>query len=249
MANPFFGVAKALKNRLFPDRNGPAGLQFTFPFRTNAVTLFEYQLQLQPVKLEWITGAFIDNATNAQPFNLLIGETGQQISIPANSQGFVELLGLNSDKVSITGRSTGNVDVNVTFTNYVPLSGTVIWSVLDPSQIIGTITVAGTVTALPTMSDSIDRSATVAAANVAQSLMAANPARKLFNIMNPYANANLANGGILTVSFSASKVYGQVGGYDIAPGGSFNMSGFGMPNEQIFIAATDAGAVVSAMEI
>lgn len=249
MPNQLFGVAKSLANRLFPDRNQPAGLEFTIPFNSNAVTSFTYQLQLQNVKLEWVTGAYIDNSANAQPFNMTIGETGQQITVPARNQASIELLGLRGDKLSFAATSTGNVDVKVIFLNYVPSSANSIWSVLDPATVVGTVTVNGTVTALPVVSAYIDRSLTTGALNTPQSLMGANAARRTFNIHNPYANSAKANGGVLTVAFGAGKTYGQAGGFDVAPGGSFPPPGMAVTNQQIFISATDATCVVSAFEI
>jgi hypothetical protein len=58
MANQIFGTAQKVRNREFPKTNNPAGLRFTFPFNTFAITSYEYQLQLQPVGLEWITGCY-----------------------------------------------------------------------------------------------------------------------------------------------------------------------------------------------
>lgn len=236
-------------NRTFPATNKPSGLRFLFPFNSDAVTNYNYQLQLQPVKLEFITGCFIDNSLNAQQFQLIMTDTGQKVTVPAYSQGFFELLGLSSDKVSIQGITTGNIDLTVTFLNYVPVSGTLIWSVIDPGTVIGAITVNGAVTAYPSASDSVDRSKSIAAANTPEQLMPANGSRRTANIFNPFANSALTNGGVLTVSFGTAKTYGQSGGYDIGPGGSFSLDGFGIPSEIVYISSTDAGAVVSAYEI
>jgi hypothetical protein len=243
------GTAQPLVNRYFPDKNKPRGLRFTFPFLDQAITQFEYQLQLQPAAMEWISGVFIDNSANQQQFQLLIGETGQRVTVPGYSQAVFELFGLLTDKVTIVGVTTGNVNVVATFTNYVPDSANSIWSVLDPGTVIGTITVNGTVTALPTTGAPIDRSATIAAAGTPQSIAAANPNRRMLHIFNPMANAALPNAGVLTVGFGAGENYGDPGGYDITPGGSFTFDGSAIPSSQIFISSTDAGAVVSAMEI
>lgn len=247
--NNLFGVAQALKNRDYPSLNKPSGLSFRFPFQSQAVTDFVYQIQLQPVKLEWITGVFIDNSLNPQPFQLLLADTGQKITVPAYNQASIELLGLYSDKVSVRGITTGNVDVPVIFLNYVPSGANSIWSVLDPGTVIGTITVNGTVTALPTMATSVDRSLTTGALNTPQSLMPANAARKLMHIFNPFSNGAMTNGGVLAVGIGAGVNVGALGAYEIGPGGSMTFDGFGVPTAQIFISASDANCNVSAREI
>lgn len=250
MANPFFGVAKALANRLFPDRNKPSGLTFTFPFKTNNVIQFDYQLQLQPVKLEWITGVFIDNGSNPQPFTLIIGETGQTMTIPANSQANLEVLGLIGDKVSITGATTGAVDVPVTFLNYVPTSANTIWSTLNAGQAIGTITVNGSVTALPTATAFNNGSGTTGGvANTPVQVFAANANRRFLTLYNPYVNAPKANGGIVGVSFGAGLNVGQPGVLEMAPGGSLRFDGLGITSQSVFVSSSDASCVFSAYQI
>lgn len=247
--NPLFGVAQSLKNRDYPVLNKPSGLRFRFPFATNSLTDFSYQIQLQPAKLEWITGCFIDNSLNAQQFQLILADTGQIITVPGYSQASIELLGLNSDKVSVRGITTGNLDITVIFLNYVPPSANAIWSVIDPGTIIGTITVNGSVTALPTSSAPINGSGTLVAPNASVQVFAVNASRRLLQIYNPFVNAQLTNGGVIAVAFAAGIDVGDPGALEIAPGGSLTFDGFGVPSSAIHLSATDAGAVYSAYQI
>lgn len=250
MANSLFGSAQKVRNREFPKLNNPAGLRFTFPFNAFAVTSYEYQLQLQPLGLEWITGCYIDNSQNAQAFQLIMPDTGQRITVPAYSQGVFELLGLASDKVSIYGTTTGNIDLTVTFLNYVPDSANSIWNVVDPNTVIGVVTVNGVVTALPSVGSFINRSGTTdAVLNTSSVLMNANASRRILHVYNPFANASKTNGGILAVSFANGIHVGAAGAMEISPGGSLTFDGSAVPSQQVWISASDASCVYTAYEI
>lgn len=250
MANTLFGVAAKVRNREFPSLNKPAGLRFAFPFNTRGITDFSYQLQLQPAGLEWITGCFVDNSQNAQQFQLIMSDTGQRITVPGYSQASVELLGLASDKVSIQGITTGNVDINVTFLNYVPDSANSIWSVLDPGTIIGTITVNGSVTALPSVGAFINRSGTTdAVPNTSTIVMPANASRRILHIYNPYENSAKTNGGLIAIAFATGIDVGEPGAMEVAPGGSLTFDGSAIPSGAIYVSSADASCDFTAYEL
>ena len=239
-------MAQALANRLFPSRNDPAGLRFRFPFNTEAVTEYGYQLQLQDLKLEWITGAYIDNSRNNQQFTLVFGETGQTLTVPANCQASLEVLGLKGDKVSIHGATTGNVDVDVVFLNYVPSSANAIWSVIAPGQISGTITVVGSVTPIPMLGGFTGPvSNAITTGGVSQTMFAAKADRRRFMIYNPASSAGQNVGGnppeILYVNFGANAGVNDGTSFEILPGGSFDSGDGPVSNQSITVTAATAG--------
>lgn len=249
MANLTYGMAQKLANTRKPDvQIGPAGLKFTFPFLTETVTDYRSAVPTgSGTGIDFICGAFIDNSQNAVQFTLFMEDSGQTILVPAYSQADFELIGLiGAPSVRIRGVTTGNVNVPVTFKNIIGQN--TIWSILTPGSIPGVVTVNGSVIALPTNSGPVNRSLTTGALNTPQVLMPANAGRRYLNIMNPYANSAKTNGGLLTVGFGAGVVAGSPGGYDIGPGGSFSFDGSFLPTSQIWISASDAACVVSAME-
>lgn len=224
------------------------GLKYTFPFLAQNVTDYRDAIPTGSGNgIDFIVGAFIDNSANAVQFTLYMEDSGQTILVPAYSQADFELIGLiGAPSVRVRGVTTGNVNVPITFKN-VPGQNT-IWSVLTPGSIPGNVNVTGAVIALPTNSAPVDRSLTTGVLNTPQILMPANAGRRFMNIMNPYANSAKANGGLLTVGFGAAVVGGSPGGYDIGPGGAFRFDGSFLPTSQIWISASDAACVVSAME-
>lgn len=245
MANSLFGVAQALANRLFPTRNSPSGLRFRFPFASMGVTEYSYQLQLQPAKLEWITGAFIDNSRNTEQFMLVIGETGQRVTIPAHSQGAIELLGLITDKVSIYGTTTGNIDVEITFLNYVPPSANAIWSVIDPGTVVGAITVNGQVTTTPLVgSFSAPTVNAIIAGGTSQLLFGAAASRRRIIVYNPATNVGqgiVSSPEILWINFGAPAAPDNGTSFEILPGGVFDSGQGPVTNQAINIVAATTG--------
>lgn len=200
-------------------------------------------MQLQDSGLEWISGVFIDNSENLQQFQLRILETGQRYTIPAQSQASLSLLGIRgADKVSLYGTTIGNVDVPITLQNF---EGTgLIWSVVDPGQIVGAITVNGAVTALPSVGTFVDGSGTIAAGNTSQLLFAANPARKGLYIYNLTSSNE-----ILGVSLGGALALDTPGIYEIYPGGSLNFDGLSVPGQAIFVNAATTGHKFTASQI
>ncbi len=250
MANNLFGVAQKVRNREFPSLNKPAGLRFVFPFNTQGITDFGYQLQLLPAGLEWVTGCFIDNSQNMQQFQLVMSDTGQRITVPAQNQAVIELLGLASDKVSIQGVTTGNVDVPVTFLNYVPDSANTIWSVIDPGTVIGSVTVNGSVTALSTVGAFVSGSGlTSASPDTPAQIFAANASRRILHVYNPFVNAALPGSGLIAVAFANGINVGDPGAMEISPGGSLTFDGSAIPSQAIYISSPDVSVPFTAFQL
>lgn len=241
MPNPFFGVAARLANRLFPQKNAPSGLRFSFPFATFATTTIENSIQLQPAGLEWITGAFIDNSQNTQQFQLLIVDTGQRITVPAYSQASVELLGLISDKVTVRGTTNGNIDISVTLTNYVPSSANSVWNTLDPNTIVGSITVNGAVTINPNSSALLDASGNTGAANTPAQIIAAGAGRKYLHIYSMLSNTSK-----IGVSFGTGLNVNVAGVLELVPGGSLVFDGTAVPTQAVFICSDGVNQLFTA---
>lgn len=238
-----FGVAQPLINRFFPNRNKPRGLRFEFPFLDNGLTEFTYQLQLQPVSLEWVSGVFIDNSQNTQQFQLMIGETGQRVTVPAYSQACFELFGLDTDKVTLVGVSIGNINITVTLLNFVPDSANSIWAVIDPGSVVGAITVNGVVTALPSVGVLGDASGTIAVGGTPQLVFNQNLTRRILHIYNLNSNNE-----ILGVSLGGPVNLGSPGLLEVFPGGMLMYDGSFIPNQSVYVVAATTGSKFTAKQ-
>lgn len=220
------GKAFPLWTRTLPRPDtGPRGVKGTFQLSTQtSQTLI---INLTDVGIDQINGVFIDNSANAQSFTLYNPITGQNIFVPANSQASLALITTKStDAQTFIGSTTGLVDITVTFRNTEPQSD-MIWSVLAPGSIAGSVTVQGQVTALSYAAAGSDATGVIAVASTSQTLFAANPTRKGFFISNP---ASPAGQGIATVEslFICIGAVATLGGakmIEIAPGGYFQQTG------------------------
>lgn len=227
------------------------GLVTTFPMATN--TSFNMTIQLTDVGLDLVNGVFIDNSNNASGFTLFNPTTLQLIYIPAFSQGRLALLTAKStDSIAFVGATTGGVDIPVTFTNTEPMSDS-IWSTVAAGQIIGSVTVQGQVTALPYNSAGLDAAnQSIIAGATAQTLFAANPARKGLLISNPASGPSQGLGAVapesIFIRFGSNADGTGVGGnIEIVPGGYFNPLA-AADNRSISIWAATTGHVFAATQ-
>lgn len=194
------------------------------PLDVNQV--FQISIQLTQSGLTFINGIFIDNSDNTTGFTLFNPVTRQKIFVPANSQASLALVTQSgTDNIEFIASSTGGVVVPVIFRNTEPISD-VIYSTIAAGTIVGAITVQGQVTALPYISGGVDAAVqSITAGGVAQSLFAANAARKGLMIANPASgaqqNLGVAAPESLLIRFGANPSIGGNGTIEIAPGGYF----------------------------
>lgn len=220
--------------------HGCKAIPVPYDFSVQAQFVTDLTNQKQQGKLTIFQSIFIDNANNNQPITVRAAGLGQQITIPAQYQGIFPIF--VSDQPVFTVSSPGNGTAQVAFSNAalapamwptVPNPVSISGSIQTTDPILDATVTAGRVQTLnkPSPAAYTDRSGTIAAGGVSQQLLAANPARIGFLVMN-VDNVNLEDIGINLLGNPA--VVGSPGTLTLAasggpgyPGGSFQGVGDG----------------------
>lgn len=219
-------------------KEGPRSISITYDFSAGVQS---YQTDMTSVKqlgkITALQSVFIDNSVNTQPIVLTVAGTNQSISVPANYQGVFPLFVGGQALFTVT--STGNKQATIQYCN-VEQSASLWQAIAVPFNPSGTITVTDPILDntvsnnrqnVTTMSAALaitDRSGTIAAANTAQVLMAANAARQGWSLQN-IDEVNLeelryCQTGNATTNAPGSFVVAAAGGLNY-PGGFVQGSG------------------------
>lgn len=238
-------------------KSGSKAIPVTYDFSQAASFTTDLTAQKLQGKLTIFQSVYIDNSNNNQPITVQMSGLNQKISIPAQYQGIFPVF--VSDQPVFFVSSQGSGTALVAFSNaHLPPA---VWpTVPNPVSVSGAIqtndpTLDATVTGnrvqtlmKPAAVSYTDHSGTVAAANTSQVLMAANPARIGFLVMNvdevnleevginlTGAAASIGNAGTVTLAASSGAGY---------TGGSFQGSGTNV----ITIVAATAGHKFTCVE-
>ena len=236
-------MAVAISRKLFPKSTGPRGLSIAFDCTT--LTSAEVYVQLSTQGLgDFIGGLFVDNSANLQAAIITIGGTNQIFYIPAQSQADLTLFAFaGQDNVKISCATTGGVVVPAFVTN-VDGSNTV-YASTAPGQIVGAVTVNGTVNVKPVAGIPTDASATIAAGGVSQLVQAANVNRQRILLYNPAtpASQGIANVESLFLNFGGAATVNAPGSFEILPGGYFDTGSGACPSSTINLIGATTGHI------
>jgi hypothetical protein len=236
---------------------GPKVLSQSVDFSVSSAVDFDMVSIKQTGRLSGIQAIFIDNSNNNQPVSITTTIINQVLQIAAGYQGYFPIL--VSDQVKMTVASTGNGVVPILFLNF-PIAAS-IW----PAKIAAG---ASSVTPMPVTDTALDavisggavqvnqvqqiilptnRSGTIAAGGVAQTIMNANANRRLYRIQN----IDTTNAEMLWYrDDGASAVIGGAGSFALAAGGVGFVGGYAEGKSQalISIIAATIGHLFTASE-
>lgn len=193
-----------------------------------------------------IQSVYLDNSANASTL-IITFDNGYELSIPSFASGIFPVL-FSGTALNFTAVSAGNVAVSATFLNTREQAQA--WSTRVP--LTGIVDVSGsTVFVEPINVNATDRSATLAAAGVSQTLMAANPNRRRMVIQNRSTAAG--QGGIAGAEYAffnlgAAAIVNGAGSFELYPGASYDTAGGPCPTDAITWTAPTAGHYIVAKE-
>lgn len=239
-------------------KEGPLAIPASYDFSSGTASPIQVDLSYliaQQVRMSMVQSVFIDNSGNNQPVVVSVGGTTQQIALYAGWQGFFPILATGVPKFTIATAGTGIV--NVQYQNFqiqasqwpanpanassvtIPVSDAILDATVSANRVQTLMKVAPATV--------VDHSGTIAVGNTAQQLMAANPSRQGFIVMNidevineemavsVVGAAALATPGSITLATSPQAGY---------PGGVYQGVGSGA----ISIIAATAGHKFTAYE-
>ena len=90
-------------NAVLP-KGGPVTYPFPLDFSTQPQQTVDMQPEISAGKLDYISGCFVDNRTNAADLEIVCEGTNQKVRIPAGKQAYMPLL--IGDAASLTINTT-----------------------------------------------------------------------------------------------------------------------------------------------
>lgn len=211
------------------EQEGPRSVGLVLDFSTDReIYLNMYNTQAAS-EIGVIQTLIIDNTKNTFPIEIVVGVTGQRISIPAQTEICRPLMSSMPFQATFSCSAVTAALVTAQLLN-VPLPP-YSYGVQAVSATVSTITGAYT-----------NRSGTIAAGGVSQVLMAANAGRKGFVIQNPSNEIES-----LWINFTAAANVGQPS-IELTPGSSFPYYG-AVSTEAINVLAATLGHAYIAKEL
>lgn len=189
MAGPYVRAGFPVWNGLAPEE-GPKMLKIDLDFATRGTIEVELYTENTQAQFQFAQTVYIDNTTNTAPLLLIAAVTGQRITVPAGGGIIAPFFSLDQTQVRVTSVA-GAGTAQLIFLN-VPLPAWSFSAVAEGAQ--------------APLSPGTDKSGTIAAAGVAQSMAAANPNRRTLTGQNISANDLWINemGGLAAIATPGS---------------------------------------------
>jgi hypothetical protein len=226
-------------------QEGPKIIPYPLLFVGNSSQEIDLTNYHQLGKFSGIQTVFIDNTANASAFTLLMAATNQVIECPPNSQGYFPVLITSTLRVTASLPISGTVQLIIC--NFAVAAA--VWSGLGAATFptflfdsAGFLRVNSNNTPLtPT-----NKSGTITAGGVAQTIANANNTRTQIRIMNIDPTAET----LWVRDDGASAVIGGAGSFPLAGGGASGLGGFftSRSNALISVIAATTGHLYTATE-
>lgn len=108
--------AYPISNVIIP-QDGPKCAPTSLDFSNAPTFEIDGQQLIDGGQMEFVQGVYIDNASNAVPFELICALTQHRVTCPSNSQGFFSLLIQSPPKLTANMAQSGNRIVKLLFYN------------------------------------------------------------------------------------------------------------------------------------